>query len=146
MPTEILSVPARRVVLVDARADRRQLMRLVVTGDDAHAVLVGEADSKASAVEAVDKGQADVALVDVHMPISEGMATIAALRRTYPAIGIIACSFDLDPATVQQALAQGADSCLAKPVNRNDVHVALGKLPNPEGGRLAPLPVAAAAR
>ncbi|MFN2502826.1 MAG: response regulator [Acidimicrobiales bacterium] len=128
MTNEILPTPASRVVLVDARDDRRQLMRNVVGGDDAKSLLVGEADSSAAALAVVSEQQADVVILDVQMPLSEGLVTIAALRQSHPHLGIIVCSFDLDQATVQRVLDQGADMCLAKPVGRMDVLAALGRL------------------
>ena len=128
VPNETPPVPARRVVLVDSREDRRLLMRRVVEGDDAKAILVGEASTTAAALVVVDDQQADVVILDVHMPLSEGLRTIAALRDRWPALGIVVCSFDLDPATVQRALSHGADTCLAKPVGQMDVQNALSAL------------------
>ena len=128
VPNETPPVRARRVILVDSREDRRQLMRRVVEGDDAKAILVGEAPSAAAALVVVDQQQADVVILDVHMPLSEGLQTIAALRKRAPALGIVVCSFDLDPATVQRALDHGADACLAKPVGRMEVQEALSAL------------------
>jgi DNA-binding NarL/FixJ family response regulator len=116
-------------------------MRLVVSGNDDKAILVGEADSQAAAIAVVESEHADVVLLDVQMPISDGLATIAALRARFPVLGILACSFDLDPTTVQRAIAEGANACMPKPVNRTDVHKALAGLPR----RAAPLPAASAA-
>lgn len=128
MTDQILPTPASRVVLVDARDDRRQLMRNVVGGDDAKVILVGEADSTATALAVVAEQQADVVILDVQMPLTEGLVTITDLRQRHPKLGIIVCSFDLDQVTVQRALDQGADMCLAKPVGRMDVLSALGRL------------------
>lgn len=130
MPTEPVSTPARRVVLVDARDERRQLMRLMVEGDPEKAVLVGEAASRADALAVVEQEQADAVLLDIKMPIREGLATVAALRERYPKLGIVVCSFDLDRATSQQVLDLGADSWLRKPVSRREVHTALTNLPD----------------
>ncbi|HEX8771279.1 MAG TPA: response regulator [Acidimicrobiales bacterium] len=129
MPTEILSPPAWRVVLVDSRDNRRELMRLVVNGNDAKAILVGEADTEATALDVVEREAADAVVLDVQMPVPDGLAAIVALRKRYPSLGIVACSFDLDPGTVQQVLEAGATICLAKPVNRTDIHKALSELP-----------------
>jgi DNA-binding NarL/FixJ family response regulator len=126
--SELQSKPACRVVLVDAREERRQRMRHALVGDDATAVLVGEADSKDAALAVVDDQRADVVVLDVQMPLSEGLATIAALRERYPRLGIVVCSFDLDRTTVEQVLAHGADRCLAKPVRREDDPAALAGL------------------
>jgi CheY-like chemotaxis protein len=151
MPNEPLPTPARRVVLVDARDERRQLMRRVIEGDDARAILVGEADTQAAALAVVGEQQADVAIVDARMPLSEGLATVAALRERYPQLGILVCSFDLDRATAEQAIALGADSCLAKPVDRTDLRTALKGLPDRPGedwpgARVDNLPAGASAR
>jgi DNA-binding NarL/FixJ family response regulator len=129
MPTETLSPPAWRVVLVDSRDNRRELMRLVVKGNDAKAVLVGEADTEATALDVVEREHADAVVLDVQMPVPDGLAVIVALRQRYPELGIVVCSFDLDPGTVQQVLEAGASVCLAKPVNRTDIHNALSELP-----------------
>jgi CheY-like chemotaxis protein len=129
VPTEPLPTPARRVVLVDVRDERRQLMRLVVEGDPTKAVLVGESASRAAALAMVEQQHADVVIVDVQMPLPEGLATVVALRERYPKLGIVVCSFDLDRATSQRVLALGADSWLLKPVGRADVHTALSGLP-----------------
>ena len=119
---------ARRVVLVDTRHERRDLMRWMVGGDDAIAMVVGEADSRDGALAVVEEKAADAVVLDVHMPVAEGLATISALRTRYPQIGIVVCSFDLDKATVQRVLEEGADGCLGKPVNRRDIHTALAGL------------------
>ena len=135
---------ARRVVLVDTRHERRDLMRWMVGGDDAIAVVVGDADSRDGALTIVEDERADAVVLDVHMPLADGLATISALRARHPQIGIVVCSFDLDRETVQQVLDAGADRCLAKPVNRRDIHAALVGLqpddPSTEGSDRSPQP------
>lgn len=125
-----MAATAQRVVLVDARDGRREVMRHVVEGDETQAILVGEASDRAGAVAVVDQENADVVILDVAMPLSEGLATIATLREHYPHLGIVVCSFDLDGATVRRVLAAGADGVLAKPVGRPAVHTALSGLPD----------------
>ncbi|MGH9226397.1 MAG: response regulator [Acidimicrobiales bacterium] len=127
---ETPSMPACRVVLVDARENRREVMRHVVEGDDAKAILVGVADSRATALEVVDQQRPDAVILDVQMPVPEGLATIAALRERHEHLGIVVCSFDLDEATVEAVLAHGADRSLAKPVSRADIQNALSSLPH----------------
>lgn len=119
---------ARRVVLVDTRRERRDLMRWMVGGDEAIAIVVGEADSNDGALAIVEDERPDAVVLDVHMPLAAGLAAIRALRARYPRIAIVVCSFDLDRATVARVLAEGADRCLAKPVNRRDIHTALAGL------------------
>jgi DNA-binding NarL/FixJ family response regulator len=106
-----------RVVLVDAREERRALMVAVVEGDGDRAVVVAEADSPLAAICAVGQEQADAVVLDLCMPIPIGLLTVRKIRRSFPTVAVVVCSFDLDPATVAEALAAGADACLAKPAS-----------------------------
>jgi DNA-binding NarL/FixJ family response regulator len=116
---------ALRVVLVDNRKERRDLMVGVVEGAGGRATVVGEADGASLAAAAVAAEQADAVVVDVRMPVSEGLRTLRALRRSSPALAIVVCSFDLERATTRRVLAAGADACLAKPASPYDVVSAL---------------------
>ena len=109
-------------------------MRFVVESDQSGATVVAEADSEATAVELVDREHADVVVVDVQMPVVEGLAAIGALRRRFAPLKIVVCSFALDGLTAERAMAEGADTCLTKPVRRKDLHGALTTLGSPGGG------------
>jgi DNA-binding NarL/FixJ family response regulator len=104
-----------RVVLVDSREERRNLMVDLVEQNEGRAAVVAAADDPRSAVTAVDEEQADAVLVDVRMPVPAGLRTVRDLRARFPELGIVVCSFDLDRPTVRMVLDSGADACLAKP-------------------------------
>lgn len=106
-----------RVMLVDARPERRELIRHLVEGTGLAGLDVGEASSGAEAVELLDRADRDVAVVEIQMPVHEGLETIAALRRRSSDLRIVVCSFHRDPATKELALGGGADVYLDKPVN-----------------------------
>jgi DNA-binding NarL/FixJ family response regulator len=128
---QISESPALRVVLVDARDERRQVMRHVVEGTEAGATVVGQADSSATAIDVVGQQEADVVVLEIQMPLGQGLETVVALRKSFPNVGIVVCSFHLDPATKQQALAQGADAYLAKPIGPRDLNAVLRTLGTP---------------
>ena len=137
-----------RVVLVDARDERRNLMHHVVEGDGQRALIVGEARSQDAALLLVNEERADAVVVDIAMPVHEGLRTIRALRRSFPRLGIVVCSFDLGGARAAQALAEGADACLAKPASRHDLLAALeaaSSQPDPLAGvSVAAVPIGSA--
>jgi DNA-binding NarL/FixJ family response regulator len=58
-----------------------------------------------------------VAVVEIQMPVNQGLEAIAALRRRSPALRIVVCSFHGDPATKELALGGGADVYLDKSVS-----------------------------
>jgi DNA-binding NarL/FixJ family response regulator len=95
---------------------------------------VGEAGSSAEAVDLLDRSDRDVAVVEIQMPVPEGLETIAALRRRSSDLRIVVCSFQCDAATKEQALAQGADTYVDKPVNAEALAAVLRRLFPEESG------------
>jgi CheY-like chemotaxis protein len=122
-----------RVLLVDARPERRELIRHLVEGTGLAGLDVGEAASGAEAVEILDRGDRDVAVVEIQMPVDRGLETIAALRRRSPDLRIVVCSFHADRATKELALGGGADMYLDKPVSSESLKSAFRQF-FPEAG------------
>lgn len=114
--TEATATQSLRVMVVDARPERRELIRHLVEGTGLAEPDVGEAGSGAEAVELLDTADRDIALVEIQ-PVTQGLEAIAALRRRSAALRIIVCSFRGDPATKALAQDVGADAYLNKPVS-----------------------------
>jgi DNA-binding NarL/FixJ family response regulator len=125
-PPAMTLVP--RVVLVDVRAERRQLMRHVVEGGETGALVVAEADSESAALLMVEQQHADAVVLDIQMPVQQGLETVAALRSKFSRLAIVVCSFHLDRGTRELALAQGADVYLAKPISPRELNAAIRTL------------------
>jgi len=117
-----------RVVAVDTRHERRQVMRqlLEVTFTPAQ---IAEAEDRAAAIELVDRCHPDVVVLEIQMPLEEGLETISALQVMSPRPRIVVCSFRRDPAAIQGALDRGADAYLTKPASAAQIRTALGHLP-----------------
>jgi DNA-binding NarL/FixJ family response regulator len=77
--------------------------------------VVGLAADVNEAADQIRAENADVALVEIQMPLEDGLTTIAALREQFPELRILVCSFLHDPATRDAAREHGADGYLAKP-------------------------------
>jgi CheY-like chemotaxis protein len=121
---------ARRVMLVDARSERRELMRWVIEGSTASAMVTGEADDGPAALALLDQNATDVIVMDVERPVNAGMVTIASLHERCPDVPIIVCSFERDPAVERRAIDAGADRFLHKPLSARGIRAALdGLLP-----------------
>jgi len=109
--------PAFRVLLVDNRPERRELMRHLVAGTGLAGPDVAEAADAAEATALLDRDDRDVAVVEIQLPVSLGLETIGALRSRGRGLRIVVCSFHGDEATKALAVAQGADAYLDKPVS-----------------------------
>ncbi len=101
-----------RVLIVDdapcfRRAARELLER---TGY----VVVGEADSAATAMEAVERLSPDVVLLDVQLPDGSGFDVSAAITRAAPAPAVLMVSAGYAGAGQSLALASGARGFVVK--------------------------------
>jgi DNA-binding NarL/FixJ family response regulator len=102
-----------RVLLVDDDALVRAGLRMILsTAEDLD--LVGEADDGARAVAAVREHRPDVVLMDIRMPLMDGITATAALRQlAAPPQVIVLTTFQADE-QVMSALRAGASGFLLK--------------------------------
>ena len=117
-----------RVVAVDSRNERRRVIRQLLE-HSFQASEIAEADSRETAVELVGRCHPDLVVVEVAMPLEEGLETIAALGQMSPRPRIVVCSFRHDAVTVQAAIDRGADVFVRKPAGSAELRAALGTLP-----------------
>jgi two-component system response regulator CitB len=116
----------RRVVLIDPREERRAITNLIIK-QCRPLTVVGLAASLGEAETQIRAEHAHAALVEIQMPVTQGLATINALRNQFPDLRIVVCSFHSDSATRDAARTHGADSYLTKPLQVEDlVHVLVG--------------------
>ena len=102
-----------RVLIIDDEALVRAGLRMILESADDIDV-VGEADDGADAVEAVQRCQPDVVLMDIRMPHLDGLAATVAIRGLGAAPPVvILTTFDLDD-YVFRALQAGAAGFLLK--------------------------------
>jgi DNA-binding NarL/FixJ family response regulator len=128
---------ATRVVLVDARPERRAVMRQMFEHSNVLATVVGEADNTTEAVVAVEGRATDLVVIDLRTPEQDGLDAVAALHRRFPPLVILVCSFNSDPVIRRRALDGGADAYLLKPVSAREVMAAMRGVP-PRAGAMQP--------
>ena len=107
--------PARplRVVLVDDTADIRLLLRIGLEAGG-RVRIVGEAGDGAAGAEVVARTRPDVVLVDLAMPVVDGLQAIPALRRAWPPARLVVLSGFEAARILPRARAAGADAYLQK--------------------------------
>lgn len=116
-----------RVLLTDDDPLVRAGLSLILGGDPGITV-VGEAVNGAEAVKIVQAGGVDVVLMDIRMPIMDGIAATAALLDLPDAPKVIVLTtFDADEYVVR-ALAAGAHGFLLKDTPPADIVAAIGKV------------------
>ena len=76
--------------------------------------VVGTATDGLAAIELVDELAPDAAVLDLHMPLLDGVTTVAHLRRDHPNLCLIALTGDEAPALHRAVKESGADDVLLK--------------------------------
>ena len=104
--------PAPRVVLVDDTEDLRQLMRLTLLR--AGWEVVGEAGDGAAGIEVVREQSPDLVLLDLSMPVMDGLEALPHIRAACPRATIVVMSGFGASQMTEPALAQGADGYVEK--------------------------------
>jgi DNA-binding NarL/FixJ family response regulator len=103
-------------------------LRVVVADDDAAFVealvmlvneqpgltVAGAAANGLEAIELVDALQPEAVVIDLHMPLLDGVTAIARLRRDNPSLCLIALTGDPDPQLHDAVTEAGADAVLLK--------------------------------
>jgi DNA-binding NarL/FixJ family response regulator len=76
--------------------------------------VVGTATDGLAAIELVDELDPDAAVLDLHMPLLDGVSACARLRRDHPSLCLVALTGDEAPALHRAARESGADDVLLK--------------------------------
>jgi DNA-binding NarL/FixJ family response regulator len=76
--------------------------------------VVGTARDGLGAIELADQLRPDAAVIDIHMPLVDGVTAVARLRRDYPTICLIAITGDSEPELLRAVAEAGADAVLLK--------------------------------
>src|SRR6516165_2407051 len=111
-----------RVLLVDDASVVRRLVSAALNRDPALEV-VGTAADGQMALERLPELRPDVVLLDVEMPVMDGLETLVVLRKSHPRLPVIMFSRFTQrgvEATVR-ALTLGADDYVPKPADGLDV-------------------------
>jgi DNA-binding NarL/FixJ family response regulator len=123
--------------MTDPRPDRS--LRIIIADDqtavrDGLAIMldllpdiavVGAASNGLEAIDLVEKHQPDVALVDLHMPVLDGIETTRRLTAEHPEVSVVILTTFADDTSVIAALSAGARGYLTKDAGRADIARAL---------------------
>jgi len=109
-----------RVLIVDDSAVMRSLLRSVVTSDERLEV-AGTAADGASALTILPLDRPDLILLDVEMPVMDGLVTLRELRKRGHKMPVIMCSSltQRGARVTVEALASGASDYVTKPAGQS---------------------------
>jgi signal transduction histidine kinase/CheY-like chemotaxis protein len=140
IPTEPL-----RILVADDVPANRLVARAMLTSAGHHVTCV---EDGAMALQAVRQGEFDLVLMDLQMPVMDGLEAtraIRALKTPHNGVPVIAVTASVMPEQVEACRQAGMDSHLAKPIDRDTLlrmvaHHGRG----PRGGTMAEMPISSA--
>lgn len=113
-----------RIFLVDDHAVLRNGLWALLAPEKSIQV-VGEASNGQELLDQLPATPADVVLLDMNMPVLDGIATAQQLRASFPDMRVLMLSMVDQPLRVGQALAAGAHGYILKNVDRNEILAAI---------------------
>jgi NarL family two-component system response regulator LiaR len=109
-----------RILIVDDHGVVRQGLRMYLALDPELEV-VGEAANGAEALRLTHQWKPDVVLMDLLMPVMDGIAATEAIRRELPEVEVIALTSVLEGSAVYGAMRAGAIGYLLKDTQANEL-------------------------
>jgi NarL family two-component system response regulator LiaR len=113
-----------RVLLADDHSVVRQGLRMFLSLDS-DLEIVGEAANGSEAVQMAHALQPEVVLMDLLMPVMDGITAITHLRRDLPEIEIVALTSVLEDTAVMGAIRAGAIGYLLKDTEADELRKAI---------------------
>ena len=113
-----------RILLVDDQVIIRQGLKSMLESN-ADMEVVGEAENGQRALEQVPTLHPDVVLMDIRMPVMDGVAATRAIAQQYPQIKVLVLTTFDDDEYVSQAMRLGAKGYLLKDTEPDELALAI---------------------
>ncbi|WP_419898108.1 chemotaxis-specific protein-glutamate methyltransferase CheB [Roseomonas sp. USHLN139] len=115
-PASATAAPPLRILLCDDSAVIRTAMARILQADPGLHV-VARARNGEEAVTAIRRGGIDIAVIDIEMPVMDGLTALPLLLQADPGLRVIVCSTltTKGAAAAMEAMRRGAADCLPKP-------------------------------
>ena len=104
---------SRRVLLVDDDDLFRSSVRTLLEGEE-RVDVVGEARNGEEAVQLADSLEPDLVVLDIDMPVLDGIRAARAIRAARPVTRVVVLSGSTEPDRADEAKAAGAEAFLRK--------------------------------
>lgn len=106
-------VPEARILVVDDSSAMRQCLRRVLESEDRWRVCE-EASNGREALEKVEQSSPDIVLLDLQMPVMNGLEAAREIRRRSPELPILMVSLHMSPDLGDEARKAGIDGTCGK--------------------------------
>ena len=113
-----------RYIIADDHKIFREGLRLVLS-DDSQLQFIAEAENGKELLEILKGNEADVILLDLKMPVMDGMAATKEIRSAYPAVKILILTMHDEEHMIIHMLEAGANGYLLKNADPVEIKTAM---------------------
>ena len=120
-PSGVSHLRGARVLLTDDNAVNRQVVRMFIQPQGA---LITEATNGQEALDALGREPFDLLLLDVHMPVMDGVETIRRIRESrsgWRSMPVIALTADAMAGDRERLIALGMSGYVSKPIEQSEL-------------------------
>jgi len=114
-----------RILVVDDEERLRQVCRRVL---EPLGHLVSEANNGHQGLEAIERDNPDLVLVDLMMPVMDGMEFLGAARERHPDLSFVVITGYATLEKAVEAMKEGADDFLAKPFKPQELRLVVDRV------------------
>jgi DNA-binding NarL/FixJ family response regulator len=114
-----------RVVVADDSETIREAVRVVLSSSGA--LIVGEAGDGAAAVELADELAPDVVVLDLCMPVLDGLAALERIRAEHPETQVVVLSVHEDAESIRRSVRAGATEHVVKGTGAAELRAAVSR-------------------
>ncbi len=111
-----------KVLIADDSEFMRNLLREIL--EENHTI-VGEVENGVEAVEVFKEEQPDLVMMDIVMPIRDGIEATDEIKNTDPSANVIMCTSVGQEEKMKEAVKAGADGYITKPFQKPSVMEAI---------------------
>ncbi|HID42811.1 MAG TPA: response regulator [Archaeoglobaceae archaeon] len=103
-----------KILIVDDSQFMRKLLRRILESQPGYTI-IGEAENGVEAVEKTKELDPDVVMMDIVMPIKDGISATAEIKSMSSKSRVVMCTFVGQEEKMKQAIKAGADGYITKP-------------------------------
>ncbi|ADK15930.1 MULTISPECIES: response regulator [Clostridium] len=108
-----------KVLIADDIEETRNVIKKILKLDKENIEVVGEADNGEEVFKIIPKVKPDVVLMDINMPVLNGLEATEKITTEYPSVMVIIMSVQAESEYLKKAMFHGAKEYIIKPFNYN---------------------------
>jgi len=110
-----------RILIADDVVETIQVIRKILSLDEEVFEIVGEANNGEEAIKQIPKVKPDIILMDINMPILNGLEATEIITSKYPNVSVIIMSVQGENEYLKKAMFYGAKEYIIKPFNYDNL-------------------------